>query len=212
MHVIAALAVTVFLAFRPPMPVSASGAGSQSESEREEVRLNEEDKEIAFRRALESVEAMRIVSRQQPSNLAALKPKYNELRLSIARLCAPAGANQMPLVADPRAQLAGQAKVGAAKGPVTPSTSPSRPEDVEARRRATEEAFLTPGLIEHTAEPSPRLAHLSKDQMSAACTKLERDIGELDRTLKDSANRVEFEHALDQLRQHLVVLGATPKE
>ena len=168
------------------------------------------DRQTAYRRALELIGQLQVVRRQQPDNPDALGPKTGEFKKSVASLCSGYTVLDAPSPPIPQTESAEQSRVGPPKGPVTPSVAPSRPEDVEARRRATEEVFLPAGPAEIQAKISPQLFPLSDEQMRTVCADLERQIGELDRAMADPADTARLDQLLGQMQAYLLRLG-TPR-
>jgi len=211
-HVMAALISATFLAFSAPILVWASGNGSQSEAMREEGISNQDGQQKAYQHALDAAAAMQVVRRQQPSNSDALRANYTQLKTNLSKLCAPTTVRDAPQTPVPQAETAEQASIGAAQGPIKPSTEPSRSEDVEARRRATEETFLSPGLIEDPSEPALQLALLNEEQMSVACVELEDSIRDLESAIAEPEGGLVIDEALARVRARLEAMGImTPK-
>lgn len=209
----AALVPAAILVCMPLQSAFASDAGCRKEANRADRAVRDQNRDSAYRDALKAVAAMQAVHRQQPSNPSALRPKYLALRTSIARLCVPAAspeppADRMPSTPAARAETAKRARTGAAEGPVEPSTAPSSPQDIEARRRATEDTFRSAGPLEELARPAPQLAPVSEKRLSSACAGLTRRSDALDRALARRARARRIARMLARLEEELAALGA----
>jgi hypothetical protein len=162
----------------------------------------------AYQKVLRTLESLEAVYRQQPGNRAALERYRQALREDVASLrqTAPVGPAAPGKANGATTSGTGQSGVQPPEGPVTPSGIPPTPDEIEQRRKATEEkTHLPAGPFDkadgHGQGKPKSLKGVSSTWIRAQCDQAEARLAELGKLLSDPGSDLKSVHEkLTQIR------------
>ncbi len=163
-----------------------------------------------YERLLADSERLAAVWQQQPGNLKALERYVTELRSQVARVRGfreAAGTARPPVSTEASAT---EAEAKSPAGPVGPSREPSSEEEMEKRRKATLDRFLSSGPLER-AKPGPSLAGVPGEWIAESCDRTDEELKAMARLFAaETPDSGAVESSLRRLRAILEGMGAPP--